>query len=47
MCLGTYAHVVAELDDSPQQPAEDAIMAARTTKVAHQLRTAPDRGLSR
>lgn len=29
LTLGTYGHVIEELDDSPQLPAEDAILAAR------------------
>jgi integrase len=37
VCLGTYAHVVAELEGAPRQSAEEAIMAARATSVAHQL----------
>jgi len=30
LTLSTYGHVIDELDDSPQIPAEDAIRAART-----------------
>jgi integrase len=30
LTLGTYGHVIDELDDSPQIPAEDAIRAARS-----------------
>jgi hypothetical protein len=29
LTLSTYGHVIDELDDSPQIPAEDAIRAAR------------------
>jgi hypothetical protein len=29
LTLGTYGHVIDELDDSPQIPAEDAIRAIR------------------
>src|SRR5204863_3022387 len=34
MTLSTYGHVIDELDDSPQIAAEDAIMAARETRVS-------------
>jgi hypothetical protein len=30
LTLSTYGHVIDELDDSPQIPAEDAIRAARS-----------------
>jgi integrase len=32
LTLSTYGHVIDELDDSPQIPAEDAIRAARTAR---------------
>jgi integrase len=34
LTLSTYGHVIDELDDSPQLPAEDAIRAARTARCA-------------
>ena len=34
LTLSTYGHVLDELDDSPQIPAEDAIRAARTGHVS-------------
>ncbi len=37
LTLGLYGHVIDELEDSPQQEAEDAIWAARGTGAAHQL----------
>ena len=37
LTLGSYGHVIDELDDRPQQDAEDAIMAARSTAAAHEL----------
>jgi integrase len=37
LTLGTYGHVIDELDDSPRQGAEDAIMAARASSAAHEL----------
>jgi hypothetical protein len=32
LTLGTYGHVIDELDGAPQMPAEDAIRAARDTR---------------
>ena len=38
LTLGTYGHVIDELDEQqPRQDAEDAILAARSSAVAHQL----------
>jgi integrase len=37
LTLGTYGHVIDELDDRPQQDAQAAITAARLTGVAAQL----------
>jgi integrase len=34
LTLGTYGHVIDELDGAPQMPAEDAIRAARGTRCA-------------
>lgn len=37
LTLGTYGHVIDELEDAPRQDAEAAIMAARSAGVAHEL----------
>jgi hypothetical protein len=37
LTLGTYGHVIDELEDSPRQDAEAAILAARDGSAAHQL----------
>lgn len=37
LTLGTYGHVMDELEDSPRQDAEAAILAARSTRAAHTL----------
>lgn len=38
LTLGTYGHVIDELDEQqPRQDAEDAILAARSSAVAHEL----------
>lgn len=37
LTLGTYGHVIEELEGMPQQSAEDAIKDARATSAAHQL----------
>jgi integrase len=42
LTLGTYGHVVDELDDAPRQDAEAAILAARSTGAAHMLPTAAE-----
>jgi hypothetical protein len=34
LTLGTYGHVIDELEGAPQIPAEDAIRAARDTRCA-------------
>ena len=34
MTLGTYGHVIDELDDAPRIAAEDAILAAREARVS-------------
>jgi hypothetical protein len=34
LTLGTYGHVIDELEGAPQMPAEDAIRAARGTRCA-------------
>ncbi|HTY97501.1 MAG TPA: site-specific integrase, partial [Solirubrobacteraceae bacterium] len=36
LTLGTYGHVMDELDESPRQDAEAAILAARSGRVTHQ-----------
>ena len=38
-CAGVYQHVMDELEDAPRITAEDAIRAARASKVARQLPT--------
>jgi hypothetical protein len=38
LTLGTYGHVIDELDDSPNVSAEDAIRAARAERVTHERR---------
>ena len=35
LTLGTYGHVIDELEDAPRVPAEDAIRAARSKPVCH------------
>jgi integrase len=45
LTLGTYGHVVDELDDAPRQDAEAAILAARSTGAAHKLPIGADSGL--
>jgi integrase len=37
LTLGTYGHVIDELDDQPRQDAEAAILAARSSGAAHEL----------
>jgi integrase len=37
LTLGTYGHVIDEMDDRPQQDAESAIVAARSTAAAPHL----------
>jgi len=37
LTLGTYGHVIEELDGAPQWDAEAAILAARAGSPAHQL----------
>ncbi len=39
LTLGTYGHVIDELDEAPRQDAEAAILAARESSAAHQLPT--------
>jgi len=36
LTLGAYGHVMDELDESPRQDAEAAILAARSSAVTHQ-----------
>jgi integrase len=43
LTLGTYGHVIDELDDRPQQDAESAITDARASWAAHPLPIAADR----
>jgi hypothetical protein len=42
LTLGTYAHVIDELDDAPRIGAEDAIRAARGTRCATGAPSPPD-----
>ena len=39
LTLRTYGHVIEELEDSPQLPAEDAIRRAREDRATRQRRT--------
>ena len=37
LTLGTYGHVIDELEDQPRQEAETAILDARESAAAHKL----------
>ena len=42
LTLGTYGHVIDELEDAPRQDAETAILAARVTSGGQMLQTGAD-----
>jgi len=44
LTLGTYGHVIDELEDRPQQDAEGAILDARSSSAAHELPIGLDLG---